>query len=92
MKNSIFINKYTKIKDEISQCIPEDSVFVGLDASSRLVKLPRSNSRVEVLKCCREALDEKKEILIQPVMSFTDKSNYIELRIPKMKRFFKKQI
>ena len=92
MKNSLFISKYTKIEDEISQCLPKESMFVDLDASSVLVKLPQSNNPKEVLKCCREALDEKKEMLIQPVISFTEKSDSLEVTIPEMKRFFQKQL
>jgi len=90
MKNIIFINKYIKIKDEISKCIPEDSMFIHLDSSSVLVKLSPAFKRKEVISCCRNALGQKKETLIQPVNDFVEKSDTIELTIPNMKRFFNK--
>lgn len=91
MKHTIFINKYTQIQDHVSQCIPEESKFIKLDEISVLVELPKFKNRVEVLTCCREALGEKKEILIQPVISYTETSSSIEVTVPQMKRFFQKQ-
>jgi hypothetical protein len=34
----------------------------------------------------------KKKMLIQPVISITEKSDSLEVTIPEMKRFFQKQL
>lgn len=92
MKNTILVNKYSKIKDEISQCIPKGAEVIVLDTMSVLVTLPSSENRREVLKCCREAIGEKRQILIQPVINYTETADSIEVAIPEMKRFFQRLI
>lgn len=91
MKNIIFINKYQHIKDEISHCIPEGSTLKDLDGKSVLAEIPSAAQKIEALRCCRDAIGRKKEVLIQPVIYYIETNEGFELTVPEMRLFVLKK-
>lgn len=87
MNNTILIKKYTQIKDEISDCIPQGSTLNDLDGKSVLISIPSRAEKLEALRCCRHAVGETKEVLIQPVMHYTETNKGFEVTVPEMKLF-----
>jgi hypothetical protein len=87
MNNTILIKKYTQIKDEISDCIPHGSTLNDLDGKSVLISIPSRAEKLEALRCCRHAVGETKEVLIQPVMHYTETNKGFEVTVPEMKLF-----
>jgi len=91
MNNTILIKKYTQIKDEISDCIPEGSRLNDLDGKSVLVTIPSRAEKIEALKCCRDAVGGTKEVLIQPVIHYTETNKGFEVTVPEMRLFLSKE-
>lgn len=85
------IKQYQQIKDEIAHCIPEGSVFKEIDGKSVLVQTPDSAKKKEALKCCRNAVGKIKEVLIQPVIHYTETNKGFELTVPEMRIFLSKK-
>ncbi|MFT7878946.1 MAG: hypothetical protein ABXS91_01015 [Sulfurimonas sp.] len=91
MKHVILIKKYQEMKDEIADCIPEGSTLKDLDGNSVLVQTPDRAKKKEALRCCRNAVGNTKEVLIQPVIHYTETNRGFELTVPEMRIFLSKK-
>lgn len=91
MKHTILIKKYQQIKDEIADCILEGSTVKDLDGNSVLVQAGNSAKKKELLRCCRDAVGERKKVLIQPVIHYTETTRGFELTVPEMRIFLSKK-
>ena len=90
MDNMIFVNKYDKLLPKLSAALPELAELIRLDAQCVLVSLPRGEKRKEVVQACRECLGEAERTLVQPVISYRESADRIEIALPEIKRFFPK--
>lgn len=90
MDNLIFISKYDRLEPRIASCLPEGSTLTQLDSFTVLAALPQGHKRKALLAACRESLDEAERKLLQPVISYKEHNDRIEIALPGMIRFFPK--
>jgi hypothetical protein len=90
VKQTIFINKFNRIREKIAECIPEGAAVQVLDGKCVLVALPESANRKAVVTACRERLGTEQASLVQSVISCREHGDSLEVALPGMTRFFQR--
>ena len=91
MNQKIFVNKYSRIKELLQECLPQDIAITFLEQDCVIIDLPRGVKRKSVMETCRAHLDEAQRVSLQSVNHIKVVNNRIEISLPGIKRFLKKR-
>jgi hypothetical protein len=90
VNQKIFVNKYSRIKEVMNECLPQESHITVLEQDCVLVDLPKESKRQQVIERCREQLDETDYTCVQSVTHVKVMNDRLEVSLPGIKRFLKK--